>query len=68
MRSWTTPLPCSRGWAAIGGEWTRVVTVASVQEFRSRTLLFNLADRDDDDRLSPTEFSGICSFLVGRPG
>lgn len=40
----------------------------SAEEFRTRTLLFDLADRDGDGRLSPAEFSVIRSLLVGRPG
>lgn len=40
----------------------------SAEEFRTRTLLFDLADRDGDGKLSPAEFAVIRSLLVGRPG
>lgn len=40
----------------------------SAEEFRARTLLFDLADRDGDGRLSPAEFSIIRSLLVGSRG
>lgn len=42
--------------------------VVSAQALRSKTLLFDMADRDGDARLSPAELSVIRSFLVGRPG
>lgn len=38
----------------------------SAEEFRGRTLLFDLADRDGDGRLSPAEFPVIRSLLIGR--
>lgn len=40
----------------------------SAEEFRARTLLFDLADRDGDGRLSPAEFSIIRNLLLGRRG
>ncbi|MBX9462635.1 MAG: EF-hand domain-containing protein [Aquamicrobium sp.] len=40
----------------------------SAEEFRTRTLLFDLADRDGDGRLSPAEFSFVRSLLIGRAG
>lgn len=40
----------------------------STEEFRARTLLFDLADRDGDGRLSTAEFSIIRSLLLGRRG
>jgi uncharacterized protein YhaN len=43
-------------------------STVSAEEFRTRTLLFDLADRDGDGRLSPAEFAVIRSVLIGRAG
>lgn len=40
----------------------------SRDEFRARTLLFDLADRDGDGRLSAAEFVMIRGLLGGRGG
>jgi hypothetical protein len=40
----------------------------SPDEFRSRTVLFDLADRDADGKLSPVEFAFIRTLVLGAGG
>lgn len=58
--------------ARLGSAWRRMDTNAdgrvSDDEFRARTMLFDLADRDGDGRLTAAELAFMRGLVLGRRG
>lgn len=58
--------------ARLASQWRRMDTDrdgnVTVEEFRGRAVLFELADRDRNGRLSPTEISVVRELFLGNPG
>lgn len=58
--------------ARLGRAWRRMDTNGdgrvSAEEFRARTILFDVADRDGDGRLSSAEIAFMRDLILGRRG
>ncbi len=58
--------------AGLGRAWRRMDTNGdgrvSAEEFRARTILFDVADRDGDARLSSSEIAFMRDLILGRRG